>query len=218
VCGEEKDQVNTFKRMTTAVRVSLDRVLTQVENHEAVTQTALEELRRHLARARSHASRVKRDGDGLRDEHDKARHAAEMWRKRAVDTEEHSAALECVRRSRDAAAHAERLQARLSEHAQVTRRLTKEIRSLEERYTELNSRKRVLQARDAEARALEITEGSVHEVGSDVESLLERWELTIDERCYQVADPETDDFEVGYLEAEEKADLEAELLQLRGQQ
>ncbi len=209
--------MNSFKRMTTAVRVSLDRVLCQVENHEAVTQTALEDLRRHLAQARAHASRVKRDGDALRGELERAQQGAQMWKQRALATEAHDAALECVRRSRDAAAQSERLQARLNEHGQVTRRLSKEIRNLEERYDELNSRKRVLQARDAEARALELTEGSVHSIGGDVESLLERWELTIDERCYHTAGSDEDEFELGYVEAEEKAQLEAELAQLRGQ-
>jgi phage shock protein A len=209
--------MNGFKRMTVAVRASVDRVLTQVENHEAVTETALDELRRHLARGRSHASRVKRDGDALRKELERAHDAAEQWRKRAAATTQHEAALECVRRARDAREQGQRLETRLGEHGQVTKRLSREIRELEEKYSELHSRQRVLQARDAEARALELTEGSVHSIGSDVETLLERWEMTIDERCYQIPGRDEDGFELGYVESEERAQLEAELVSLRGE-
>ena len=209
--------MNSFRRMTVAVRASLDRVLTQVENHEAITQATLEDLRRHLAQARSHASRVQRDGHALEQELNKARTAHAQWKERAIATENHDAAIECIRRSKDAAAEVERLEGRQREHVQITRRLTKDVRALEDRYAELNTRKRVLQARDAEARALEITEGSVHHVGSDVEALLERWEMNIDERSYRVPGAEQDDFEISYVESEERAALEAELLELRRQ-
>ncbi len=209
--------MNGIKRMTIAVRASLDRVLTQVENHEAVTQSALEDLHRHLARARAHSSRVQRDGDALRKEVQRANAAVETWRQRAISTDAHDGALECVRRSRDAQAQAIRLQERLMEHAHVSKRLQKEMRTLEERYAALTAKKRLLEARDAEARALEITEGSVHSVGSDVETLLERWEMTIDERSYQLPGVEEDEFEVSYVEAEERQELEAELAALRGE-
>ncbi len=209
--------MNGIKRMTVAVRASLERVLTQVENHEAVTQSALEELHRHLAQVRAHSARVRRDGDALRQEVGRAKTAAESWRRRAVETTQQDAALECVRRARDAAAQAARLQERLAEHAQVSKRLDKEMRALEERYAELKTRKRLLEARDAEARALEVTEGSAYGVGSDVESLLERWEMTIDERSYHLPSSDEDEFEVGYVEAEERRELETELARLRGE-
>ncbi len=100
-------------RLWTAALVSrVDGMVSRIENHEALAQSAVRDVRRAGARARVQLRRVRVDGERLRDELSRLREDVETWRERAPRraVEDESAALECLRRSRRSMGRADALE------------------------------------------------------------------------------------------------------------
>jgi hypothetical protein len=66
----------SLRTVTIGIRSRLDRVLCQIENHEAVASSAIAELHTALARASAQMARLCRSRDRLRAELGRARHEA----------------------------------------------------------------------------------------------------------------------------------------------
>ena len=98
-------------RLWTAGLLSrVDWMVTQVENHEALAQSAIRDVQRAAARAKVQLAKVRKDGRALRDQLAEAREAEATWRERAQRTasEDEERAVECLRRSKAASRRAAR--------------------------------------------------------------------------------------------------------------
>ena len=204
-----------WKRWTSGFTARLDDLVSQVENHEALAQSALGEMRGKTARAKARLERVRRDGRELRDRLQKESTAVDAWRERARTTSDEPRALECLRRSHRAQASVETLAKRLAEHERVEGQLGKELRALEERVSEVTLTYHVMRTRQTRSEALACLQQA--SAGTDVESVLERWEgrLAEHELLGVAGESEGDAFEADFTNAEEKAELSAELAALR---
>jgi phage shock protein A len=205
-----------WKRWTSGVAAQLDRLVSQVENHEALVESAVLDMRTKTGRAKARLERVRRDGRELRERLQQERAAVDAWRQRAVACDEELRAFECLRRSHRAQTLAEGLAARVAEHERVEAQLTKELRVLEERVSEVKQTYHVMRTRQTRADALACLQRA--SAGTDIESVLERWEgcLAEHELGADLASSESDTFEADFASAEEKALLAAELAALRG--
>jgi phage shock protein A len=205
-----------WKRWTSGVTAQLDRWVSQVENHEALVESAMLDMRTKTGRAKARLERVRRDGRELRERLHQERAAVDTWRQRAVSCDEELRALECLRRSHRAQSLAEGLSARVAEHERVEAQLTKELRVLEERVSEIKQSYHVMRTRQTRADALACLQQA--SAGTDIESVLERWEgrLAEHELGGDLGSSEADTFEADFASTEEKASLAAELAALRG--
>lgn len=204
-----------FHRYRISLNSRFERVLDQVENHEAVVKAAVQEAREHAARARVKLNRVHRDGEALRQRAEKLVADADQWQERAIRCAEsdRERARECLRRRSAAQAERERLQREAAEHERLEKQLTSDLRRVEERVRELQRRRNSLSAREQRAEAAALT--APHETGllDDIEDVFERWEGKLTETEIR-ADLDHDTFEDAFTHAEDNAALDAELDEL----
>ena len=196
---------------------SIDRVIGQVENHEALVASTLQEVRRGAARAKVSLARVRRDGDELRARSARAKAAREDWRRRALGCREtdEAKALECLRRAKKAEHEEAALSERLEKHEESERRLSEEVEALGERVSELQDRHNQMRTRDAVARGCAGVDDMTSGVASDIEHAFDRWEenLAMAEGIRPAA-AEVDTFAREFEVADDDAALRAELEEL----
>ncbi|HTM46898.1 MAG TPA: PspA/IM30 family protein [Polyangiaceae bacterium] len=211
--------MNSMKRLTLSIRARLDQVLSEVENHEALAQSALKELHESIAGARVGLNRVERDESRLNKQKEESAASALRWRERAKTETDQGRALECLRRARRADELVSSIAQRLLDQRSIRERLTGEVRQLEVRYSELQSRYHLMRTREARARAFETLQNDVAGVGGEVERVFERWEGRVTRSEYEggVIIDQEEDLEARYLESEERQELMVELQNLRGE-
>ena len=112
-----------FKRWTHGFVASIDSMIVQVENHEALATSALRDLEQGVARSRVQLMRVERDGRSLRQALDDEREAAARWRDRARREENEARALECLRRHKRSEARVSELNHNQTEHERIEQQL-----------------------------------------------------------------------------------------------
>ncbi len=210
--------MQTIRLWTAALVARIDGMAARIENHEALTQSAIQDVRRASARARLELRRVRNDGERLRSKLGEAREAEVAWRDRARRKagDDEAAALECLRRGRESERRANNLARRLGEHERVEADLSSDVSRIQERLSGLEEHRHVLSARQSRADAFATIE--CDEVGaSDVEGLFDRWDLKISEREISCGHDDGEDaFEHDFSREEEEAELRAELDQLLG--
>lgn len=208
-------------RLWTAALVSrVDGMVSRIENHEALAQSAIREVRQAAARASVQLRRVRRDGERQRQRLDELREAQATWRDRArrKADEDETTALECLRRSQQAARRAAALQARLRDHERIERQLARDVTAVEERLVRLDEQRHVLVTRQSRAEAMSALRDTSAPVHTDLDDLFDRWEVRIAESeltggCAEAED--VDPLEGELDREEEQEELRTELEALR---
>jgi phage shock protein A len=208
-------------RLWTAALVSrVDGMVSRIENHEALAQSAIREVRQAAARASVQLRRVRRDGERQRQRLDELREAQATWRDRArrKAEEDETTALECLRRSQQAARRAAALQARLRDHERIERQLARDVTAVEERLVRLDEQRHVLVTRQSRAEAMSALRDTSAPLHTDLDDLFDRWEVRIAESELAGGCSEAEDIDPleGELDREEEQEaLRAELEALR---
>ncbi len=208
--------MNRVKRWTTAVTAQIDEWVAKVENHEALASSVICEVRRAAARAKVQLARVKKDGERLRQRLEEERRAERRWRERARSCAEsdRERALECLRRSKRAAAMVPRLETRLETHDRAETQLGRDVRRIEDRLAALQQQRNLMRTRQSRAEALSSVGGDTAGSG-DVDDLFDRWDVRITELEIEGCEAaDLDSLEVEYEEAEEREELLEELAAL----
>ena len=210
--------MQNIRLWTAALATRIDGVVSRIENHEAVTQTAIADVRRTAARARIQLRRVRADGEQLRHRIDEAAASERSWRDRArrKADEDEGAALECLRRAREGERRGRVLRERLAGHERLEAELSADVTRIQERLSRLEEHRHQLAARESRATALSCLESGDLGPGP-IEDLFDRWEVQISEREFSFGrDDDSDAFEHAFSKEEDDADLRAELAELRG--
>jgi phage shock protein A len=205
-------------RIWTASLLSrVDGMVTRIENHEALAESAVREVRRASARAAVQLRRVRRDGERLVARLAEARDEALAWRERARRTVgDEDTALECLRRSRRCERLADELAGRVREHEAAERQLAADVSAVQERLEKLEAQRHVLVTRQSRATALAGVRDAGSPVGAEVDDIFDRWEARIAENelaggCFDSGDALAERFD----REEETEALRAELEALR---
>jgi len=206
-----------IKRWTHGVVASIDEFIVQIENHEAQVSSALRELEQGVARAKVQLGRVERDGKSLRQSLSEEQEAAQRWRDRARREADETRALECLRRCKRSEARTRELRHRLGEHERVEQQLTRDVRTLEIRLSEMREQRNLMRTRQSRAEAFNVVQGGGDGVATELGEMFERWETSVAETevasgCLTAS---LDDFEEGFVDAEEEAALKLELRALK---
>ena len=206
-----------FKRWTHGVVASIDEFIVQIENHEAQVSSALRELEQGVARAKVQLGRVERDGKALRQSLSEEQEGALRWRDRARREADQARALECLRRSKRCEARVRDLKQRLAEHDRVEQQLIRDVRTLEIRLSEMREQRNLMRTRQSRAEAFGVVQGGGDGLATELGEMFERWETRVTETevasgCLTAG---LDDFEEGFVDAEEEAMLKLELRALK---
>ncbi len=175
--------MKTIKRWTSSVAASFDWMVTQVENHEALVNSAIREVQEARARAQVQLKRVRNDGQGMRKRLVELAQAAEQWKERAMTaakTDEQKA-VECLRRQRRAAAALLELEEQERAHAKLEKQLTADLGSIDERLVTLKQQRNLMRTRQSRAEALKTLQGDDSRIISEIDDIFERWEIKVSE-------------------------------------
>jgi phage shock protein A len=213
-----------IKRLAASISAGIEEVVTKLENHEAVADCLLEELRQGIAQIRVQQARIdaqaKRTATKL--EEAEADHA--RWNKRALqlaDADE-SKALQCIQRAEYSEKAAITLREQLQAHQATVDELGARIIEMESKLGDLTLKRASLSSR--ELRAKSSRSAFSPEGVESATQLFDRWEAAVmtdeyagglDSMGGHIA---TDVLEREFSEAENQASLKAKLAALKQQQ
>lgn len=209
--------MNILSRVVASVTATVDKAVTQVENHEAVVEAALKETRAAAAKARVRHARVQKDGTVLRNKLAKVVEMETTWTERAkqVAGNNEQQALQCVQRRNQCVEQIAQTQQALKNHEQLERNITHSIQQIEQRVQELNQQRNMMRSRHSAADAMRIISQIENESGSHVDDALDRWDMVITETEYMTGHVmETDSLHDSFVAQENQADLKADLEKL----
>ncbi|MCG8592487.1 MAG: PspA/IM30 family protein [Proteobacteria bacterium] len=207
-----------FRRWTASLVSRVDWMVTQVENHEALVDAAIRDVRRAAARAKVQLGRVRQDGQRLRERLAQEEEAVIQWRERAQRSanENETRALECLRRSKRAGRRVKELRSRQAQHDQTEKQLAQDVSAVEERLGALIEQRNLMRTRQSRADALSSVRGCHAQLVGDLDEVFDRWETRVTEAEFEGGCAlENDSLEEEFLSAEEEDELRAELDELR---
>jgi len=206
-----------IKRWTHGFVASIDSMIVQVENHEALATSALRDLEQGVARSKVQLMRVERDGRALRQALEEEREAALRWRDRARREEDGARGLECLRRHKRSESRVRELVHNQTEHERIEAQLRRDVQTLERRLIELRQQRNTMRTRQSRAEAFNAVQGSGDAQNGEIGEIFERWETRVAES--EVASgcllASIDSFDEEFLDAEEEASLKLELRALK---
>ena len=170
-----------FKRISATVSANLDRAISQIENHDAVAEVALEEVREALARLTVQRNRVRTEASRHADRAAVLEREAATWadRARRIGHEDEQRAMDCLARRRACQSEAGSLARRAARQQALEERLDRDITALRDRLVEIESRREDLKGRELSARGSQAALGLDQSGDLDVDRVFERWEVDV---------------------------------------
>ena len=212
--------MSLLKRITLAVSTQVDRLVGEIENHDAVVEAGIRESRKAYAQARVRYARMREEGERLRRKLEALHADAATWCDRALACDqsgpEEERALECLRRAKRAEAQAESLRRTWERHSEVEQRLGREMATVRQQIESLEHRRQMMRSREATADAASRISETESGAGLDLDKAFERWEIRVTEaELATETAPDSDAFESEFIARDEREALEAELAALR---
>ncbi len=204
------------KRLVASLGASFEEFVNLVENHEAVAESAIRDVRDAAAKVKVQINGVTAQADRLGKRRETLAEDVERWRERAkrFAGEDKDRALECLRRMERAKAEEARVADQLSRHEALGDRLKERLATIEARLAELQLKKTDLSGRSA---CTQVRETADQETSADVDSVFERWEMAVvkDEYLGDVITSDHDRLERELDSEEEQQRLEILLEELK---
>jgi phage shock protein A len=208
--------MSLFRRMTATLSTRVDRLVGELENHDAVVEAGIRETQRTYAKARVRHDRMSREGERLRRKLDLQRREATTWRERALSCEDEETALACLSRGKRAAGRVGSLEAALRRHLELETRLRDELETVRRRIEDLEHKRQLMRGREATAEATARIRRVEDDPALDLEDTFERWEIRVTEAELSSGTADSSDpLEARFSADEERAALAAELAALR---
>jgi phage shock protein A len=214
--------MSLLKRLSTTLISRIDRVVTEIENHDAVIQAALDEMNSKMAKAKIALNQACRERDRIKTELKTQRNNDHRWQERAIicaRTDE-TKALECLRRSRKSRDQTAVLQKSLDEYTRSIEKMTGNIQSCAQRLSEMKQRLTLMRAKQATSKAGATVQPLYGNTESVLEDTFTRWELHINhddillKYTKDAVEDVVDDLEHEFITQEQQDDLRNELAAL----
>jgi len=216
---KKKEKImGTLKRFTSSIMANFNAVITQLENHEALINTAIRDVQEAAGRAKAQLKRVHEDGIQMRRRLGDLREQSETWEERArkVAKDDEKKALECVRRRKRCIQEIASLEEDERQHANVERQLNQDLSLLTERINKLKTQRNMMRTRESRAQALGSMQQESTSLMGEIDDIFDRWESKVNEYEIQggCALHNQDAFEEEFVTAEEEDELKGELAAL----
>jgi len=217
-----------FKRISSTVLSSVDKVVGEIENHDAVVESMLKDLNKAAAETKVRLKRVNADGSKMREQLKKLSNDEKRWQTRAqgFSAEDENKALACLERRERCREELARLQEMLQQHTETEKRLLEQVKTIEKRHAEIGNKRHLLQSRQSVAEANRVVSAVVGSGSAGVNDAFDRWEVSIAKS--ELSDPyanytyedydaleDIDRFELEIVETEKKQNLLSELEKLK---
>ncbi len=204
-----------INRITTTLTASIDKAVTQVENHDAVIDVSIKDCRSALAKAQVRYSRVKKDRQNIESKLNELLEMETTWENRAksVATQDEKMALDCLHRKNICKQRIVEMQKSLSQHNELEQKVSASITKIEQRLSKITQQRNMMRSRHSAAEALRTINSIEGSTSNDVDDTFERWELVVSEAEYEVGQEleAVDALDKSFCEKEDEEALRAEL-------
>lgn len=165
-----------IKRIQTTFTGSINSLLDRVENHEAVAEAALADMKTAFAKAQTRLNRLSLGQKKLQERIEGLERTAKNWEQRALQTHDSNKdqALECLKRKIACEKQHANLQALFKENQIQENRLHNKVQALEVRIQELSLKKDRMAAQDYAMRSTTLIQENG--LDDDLAQVFERWE------------------------------------------
>lgn len=211
--------MSILKRLSATMFSRVDQVVSEIENHDAIIESAVRDNQRALAKARVRFNRLKADGQRLAQRLADLQASEAQWTRRAQDKAEQDeqTALRCLQKRRECRRRIAGTEQALAEHRKTEDRLAKELETMEERVKRIGQQRNLLRSRQSAAEAMRTFKAIEDCSYIDIDDTFEKWEVKVTEaELASDGFDTTDDLEQAFIEAEELEDLQHELSELAG--
>ena len=157
----------------------LDDMVSQVENHEAIADSALRTARERLARANRALERAARDAETVTSELRSQEELAGEARRMAAGEKDDGRAIEWLRRARRAGRAALNLETDRRTFIAATSALECEVGRLEDQLSSLERTRNLLHAREKRAEVLQAVAGDRPPRDDGLLAVIQRWEAQV---------------------------------------
>jgi phage shock protein A len=209
--------MSIFKRLSATLVSRIDQVVGEIENHDAIVQATLTDMRKKVAEAKVRLQQVQREKSRLEQQIAEQQANSQRWRQRAVDNakQDENKALECISRARHCEQNASRLQQAKAHYHQAADKLSHDINIAEQRLAEVKQKATLMRARQSSNNALLSTSDSMPDTTQLLDDTFDRWEINITqtEMAIDIGEP-VDGIEHEFLQAEQQQELREELAAL----
>ncbi len=208
--------MSLFKRISTTVSTTVERAVNKVENHDAIINAALRETQTAAARSRVRLARVRKDGEGLKSRRKELKTAVSQWTERARDAAERDErkALECLRRKNECETRLAALEDSIDKHNLLESQVADNLKKIEGRIGEVSHQRNMMRSRQSVAEAMRVINNIEGVSYGEIEDTFDRWEINLGETEVLMGPAVEDPLEAEFLEAEDEAELRAELAAL----
>ena len=212
--------MSLIKRIAATVYAQVDQTVSQIENHDAVIQSAIKQIQRAASRTKVRLSRVKADGERLRRQLAELTTEQAHWAERAkrVAGNDRETALQCLSKRQTCRQQIGQLEIALQQHDELSQKLASEYDRVESHLRQIKDQRNLMRTRESAADAVRMLSALDCTGGIDIEDTLERWEIRITEAEMQTGqfdEPvKQDALDRRFLDEEQRDALDAELQQL----
>jgi phage shock protein A len=202
------------RRLVATLTAGFDNFVNKVENHEAVAESLMADVRSAAARLRIQLARVREQRDRMQAQRRQTQNQCASWQQRALQlrASDPDKALECMRRLARAEQRLGALDSQIAEQDRLAEQLGRSLQEVEARLEALRLRRTALSSRTARAQA--VASSSDPGLRVQVDEVFERWEQSVLEQEYSEPGPlgeDLDSFEQSFSNAEADAELRARL-------
>ncbi len=207
-----------IKRFFVSVIAKVDQSLTALENHDAVTKAAIDEIKVAKAQAIVRVKKLREDSKKLEQQIELNRTNIDLWQQRALNsaTTNHDQALECLKRKRQCQKLVDRLTEQYQEHSRITKQIETDIQTIELKVQDLEQKRNLMRTRESRASALSGAAEYTNSLAADLDQIFDAWEekLIIHEMHMPSSTATLDTLEDQFSSQEELNSLELELSNL----
>ena len=203
-----------LKRLAASVSARFDSFIDKMENHEAVAEAAITDVKLSAAEVKAQLSRLTRQLKQLQDQQETYCQGRQKWQSRAVtcaNKGDEDKALQCMKR----ASLCEKNMAQVEQQIQQQKNLADQVQSnlddIERHLADLQLKKNSLASREHRTKVVAIAQGD--ELNGELNKVFERWEVQVAKGEYlSPAEPDQADvLESEFCEKEEAKELKAAL-------
>ncbi|ANG64508.1 hypothetical protein A8C75_19905 [Marinobacterium aestuarii] len=206
--------MSLIKRLSTTFMARLDGIVGEIEDHEAVVQTSIDEMRHKVAQARARLNQMQREEAQLQSRIAALHEDEQLWAERAKScaSTDPTRALACIERRQQCRSQAEHLAQGLISYRQSAARLSRDVTDSETRLHSLNNRHSIMRARQSGTAARVATAPDSESSLRDLETSFERWDVRLSEQELRMGDISLEDnLDQAFSRDEQDARLRAEL-------
>ena len=208
-----------LRRLTSSIVSSFDSVIGQLENHEALVASAIQDAESTTLRARDNLEQVKRDGLAIRKRSIELREQAGIWEERAIKCAEfdQKKAIECLKRRQALLAANCRLEEQAQQYSALEKSLSRDLATLQQKVTALRQQRTMLRTRESRTQILQALHSVDTAAVTEIDDIFDRWEhrvASVERQSTPLTEPGSDELAMQFESAEETQELQQLLTKL----